>query len=206
MPIEVIAHPLAQHLLGHLRDVNTKPEAFRQYSNRLTTILALEGTRDLPTQPITIQTPLGPCPSHCLANSIAVVPILRAGLGMLEPVVSLFPDVSVGYIGLERDEQTAVARSYYKKLPNLNGKVVLLCDPMLATGGSASQATTWLKDLGATEVRMICVVAAPEGVEKLLGDHPDVRVFSSAMDDGLNEKKYIVPGLGDYGDRLYGTL
>lgn len=206
MPIQVVTHPLAQHLLASLRDEATTPDNFRQHSNRLTTILALEATRDLPTNPGTTRTPLCDAPSARLRNPLAVVPILRAGLGMLEPVVGIFPDVSVGYIGLERNEETAVANSYYKKLPKLENKTVLLCDPMLATGGSATQATALLKLSGATNVKMICVVAAPPGVERLLSDHPDVQVYTASIDDGLNERKYIVPGLGDYGDRLYGTL
>ncbi len=141
-----------------------------------------------------------------MRRPIAVVPILRAGLGMLEAIADLFPEVSVGYIGLERDERTAVANHYYCKLPSLEGKVVLLCDPMLATGGSACQAVRLLNEAGASSIRMLCVVAAPQGVERLLTEWPNVAIFAAAVDEGLDGRKYIVPGLGDFGDRLYGTM
>jgi uracil phosphoribosyltransferase len=206
MPVEVAKHPLAQHLLALLRNEETEPDQFRQYSKRLTTILTLEATRDLSVQPIPVRTPIELIEGAHLASPIAVVPILRAGLGMLEPIVDLLPHVSVGYIGLERDETTAVANSYYKKLPKLDGKVVLLCDPMLATGGSAAKAVSALVDAGAERVKMICVVAAPEGLECVLTRWPDVQVYTASIDDGLTTRKYIRPGLGDYGDRLYGTF
>jgi uracil phosphoribosyltransferase len=140
-----------------------------------------------------------------LDQSLAVVPVLRAGLGMLEPAVELFPEVAVGYIGLERHEDTAIAKSYYCKLPDLRGKYTLCLDPMLATGGSASQALNLIKEKGADTCVMVCVVAAPEGVAKLEADHPSIRIITAGLDEGLNDRKYIVPGLGDFGDRLYAT-
>ncbi|HVL38660.1 MAG TPA: uracil phosphoribosyltransferase, partial [Fimbriimonadaceae bacterium] len=141
-----------------------------------------------------------------LGQPLAVVPVLRAGLGMLEPITDLFPDVSVGYIGLERHHDTAIAHSYYSKLPVLSGKYTLCVDPMLATGGSASQAISLIKTHGPDRVVMVSVVSAPEGVRRLERDHPEVEIFTAALDRQLNEQKYILPGLGDYGDRLYGTL
>ncbi|MFN8218747.1 MAG: uracil phosphoribosyltransferase [Fimbriimonadales bacterium] len=141
-----------------------------------------------------------------LAQGLAVVPVLRAGLGMLDPILHLFPDVSVGYIGLERDHKTAIAHSYYCKLPTLTGRYTLCVDPMLATGGSASQAITLLKSHGASPVVMVCVISAPEGVARLQADHPDVDIITAAHDRELNEHKYILPGLGDFGDRLFGTM
>jgi uracil phosphoribosyltransferase len=141
-----------------------------------------------------------------LAQGLVVIPILRAGLAMLEPFLELFPDVSVGYIGLERDHATAVASSYYCKLPQVVGRTTLVVDPMLATGGSASQAIDVVKAAGASDVRLVCVVAAPEGVAAIEQAHPAVPIFAAALDRELNEKKYICPGLGDFGDRLYGTL
>ena len=157
------------------------------------------------TEAYTVQTPLAATEGHRLAERLAVVPVLRAGLGMLESAVELFPHVSVGYIGLERHEETAVARSYYRKLPSLAGMFTLCLDPMLATGGSASQAIALIKAAGATHISMVCIVAAPEGVARLATDHPEVAVYAAAMDDRLDARKYIVPGLGDFGDRLYGT-
>ena len=152
-----------------------------------------------------VETPLERAKAERLAQSLAVVPVLRAGMSMLDPALRLFPHVAVGYVGLERSHDTAIAHSYYCKLPPLEGRFTLLCDPMLATGGSASQAISLLKAHGAGPTVMVCVVAAPEGVEKLNTDHPDVPVYTAALDRELNEHSYIMPGLGDYGDRLYGT-
>jgi uracil phosphoribosyltransferase len=204
--LSILDHPLAAHLLASLRDTDTPPAQFREIARRLTTILVLEATRDMATAEARVITPLEETRARRLASAIAAVPILRAGLAMLGPVTDLFPDVAVGYVGLERNEATAVASSYYKKLPNLKGKLTLLLDPMLATGGSAVQAVDLLKAEGAEEVRMVCVVAAPEGTALLQSKHADVRVYTAALDRELNAKKYILPGLGDFGDRLYGTL
>ena len=206
MPLKILQHPLAAHFLTHLRDRTTKPANFRLLTKRLTVLLALEATRELATRPRAIETPMEALDSPILDDSLVAVPVLRAGLGMLDPLVEFFPDVSVGYIGLERDHETAVASSYYAKLPpQMNGRTTLILDPMLATGGSASQAITRVKEAGAGRVLMLCIVAAPEGVARLDADHPDVDVFTAGLDRGLNDVKYILPGLGDFGDRLYGT-
>ncbi|MBL8067991.1 MAG: uracil phosphoribosyltransferase [Armatimonadetes bacterium] len=206
MPVHVSTHPLAHHLLADLRDTGTDPHAFRRAARVLGTILALEATQTLPNRATKVQTPLEQTDAIVLGAPLAVVPILRAGLSMLEPFLELFPDVAVGYIGLERNEETAEASSYYCKLPRLDGTVAIVVDPMLATGGSASQAIGLVKQGNPRTVTLVSVVAAPEGVARMAADHPDVEVFVAALDRGLNEKKYILPGLGDYGDRLFGTL
>lgn len=206
MALTVLDHPLAEHLVAGLRDVNTSHHQYRQLARNLTTMLVLEATRGLRTRETEIQTPLESTCVNVLEQGLAVVPILRAGLGMLDPILQIFPDVSVGYIGLERDHNTAVAHSYYCKLPNLEGRYTLCVDPMLATGGSASQAISLLKSHGADPVVMVCVISSPEGVERLTKDHPDVRIVTAAHDRGLNDRKYILPGLGDFGDRLFGTM
>ncbi len=203
--LTVVPHPLAGHLLAALRDHRTEPERFRVLSRRLSAVLALEATRDLPTRPVTVTTPVGETTVRVLDSTVVAVPILRAGLGLLEAVTDLLPDVAVGYAGLERDEATLQPTSYYLKVPPLEGRTVLLLDPMLATGGSASFAVRLLEERGATDVRLVCVVAAPEGVERLRADHPGVRVVTAALDEGLDDRGYIVPGLGDFGDRLFGT-
>ncbi|CAN5375515.1 uracil phosphoribosyltransferase [soil metagenome] len=205
MAVHVLDHPLAGHLLAGLRDQSTPPDQFRHFARLLTQLLAIEATRGIRTQASEVQTPICSTGVRLLDQGLAVVPVLRAGLGMLEPIVQLFPDVSVGYIGLERHHETAIARSYYSKLPDLAGRFCLCVDPMLATGGSAAQAISFMKARGATEVTMVCVVAAPEGVTTLQAAHPDVEIVTGSVDEGLNDAKYIVPGLGDFGDRLYGT-
>ena len=172
----------------------------------LSTIVILEATRGLEVKVSTVHTPLEPTEGRTLSQGLAVVPVLRAGLSMLEPALRLFPDVAVGYIGLERSHLDATASSYYCKLPNLTDRYVLLADPMLATGGSAVQAAGVLKAQGASRTVMACIVAAPEGVEAMAAAHPDVEIFTAGLDRELNPQKYILPGLGDYGDRLYGTL
>jgi len=196
---------LAQHLVARLRDVETSPERFRDVARNLSRLIVYEATRNMPLMPSEVQTPLEMTQVNKLGSGLAVVPILRAGLSMLEASLELFPDVAVGYIGLERSHDTAIAHSYYVKLPKLAGRFTLCMDPMLATGGSASQALSLLKANGAKDLVMVCVIAAPEGVEKLLSDHPDVPIYTAALDRQLNDLKYILPGLGDYGDRLYGT-
>ncbi|MDR2982305.1 MAG: uracil phosphoribosyltransferase [Puniceicoccales bacterium] len=205
MLIKVLDHPLAAHALTHLRDKTTKPATFRALCNHVSIMLALEATRDLATKEVAVETPLESSTGHILARSLVVVPILRAGLGMVEPIATLFPDVSIGYIGLERDHATALPRSYYCKLPPLENTRVLLVDPMLATGGSAVQALDVIKACGGTEVFMLNVVASPQGVRLVETAHPDVPIITGALDRDLNSKKYILPGLGDFGDRLYGT-
>jgi len=204
--LHILDHPLAGHLLAGLRHRETPPERFRRLAKTLTTLLVVEATKAVPTRKQTIETPLESCEVDVLDGGLAVVPVLRAGLGMLEPIVELFPDVAVGYVGLERHHDTAIAHSYYCKLPQLEDRFTLCVDPMLATGGSASQAISLIKAAGAKQVVMVSVVAAPEGVAKLESAHPEIEIFTAALDRGLNEKKYILPGLGDFGDRLYGTL
>jgi uracil phosphoribosyltransferase len=205
MQIEVVQHPLVKHILTRLRDASTEPAQFRALARQLTLLLAVEATRDLPVREHTVQTPLETTQGHSLAQPIVAVPILRAGLGMLEAITELFTEVRVGYIGLERDEATAVARAYYCKLPPIGASRVLLLDPMLATGGSAAQAIEVLLKAGAQDIVHICVVAAPEGVRLLNERFPQVRIVAASIDRGLNDRKFILPGLGDFGDRLYGT-
>lgn len=203
--LHVVNHPLAQHLLTQLRNKYTPPEVFRSLTRKLTTILVIEAARNLPTEAVSVETPLEQTQGAVLSAKLVVVPILRAGLGMLEAVVELFPDVSVGYIGMERDHATAVANSYYLKLPPVEGRRVLLIDPMLATGGSVDQALAAIRSRGAEAMVLVCIVAAPEGVERILKHHPDVPIYTAALDRELNPAKYILPGIGDFGDRLYGT-
>ena len=205
MQIEVVQHPLVKHILTRLRDATTEPAQFRALARQLTLLLAVEATRDLPVREHTVQTPLEPTQGYSLAQPIVAVPILRAGLGMLEAITELFTEVRVGYIGLERDETTAIARAYYCKLPPIGESRVLLLDPMLATGGSAAQAIEVLLKAGAQDIVHICVVAAPEGVRLLNERFPQVRIVAASIDRGLNDRKFILPGLGDFGDRLYGT-
>jgi uracil phosphoribosyltransferase len=204
--LHVSAHPVVQDCLAGLRDQGTPPEEFRSLARRAITFLLHEATRDLPVRGATVRTPLADAPATLVAGEVVAIPVLRAGLGLLAPVLELLPRVSVGYIGLERDEQTAVARIYYQKLPPLAGKVPLLLDPMLATGGSAVQAVDLIEAAGGAGTRLICVVAAPEGVRALEERHPEVDVFTAALDLGLDDQAFIVPGLGDFGDRLFGTV
>jgi uracil phosphoribosyltransferase len=205
LPISVSKHPLVADSLRGLRDSTTQPDEFRALARNVITMLLYEATADLPVKRGTVRTPLADAPSLEVEQEVVAIPVLRAGLGLLAPVLELLPRVSVGYIGLERDEQTAVARIYYNKLPKLQGKIPLLLDPMLATGGSAAQALDLIKEAGGRDARMICIVAAPEGVKVLEDRHPEVDIYTAALDDHLNDRAYIVPGLGDFGDRLFGT-
>ena len=205
MPLHVSSHPLVGHGLRGLRDAKTPPEEFRVHARNVITMLLYEATADLPVRRGKVETPLAAADAIELESEVVAIPVLRAGLGLLAPVLELLPRVSVGYIGLERDEETAVARIYYNKLPKLQGKIPLLLDPMLATGGSAAQALDMIKEAGGRDTRMVCVVAAPEGVTVLEQRHPEVHVYTAALDERLNDRAYIVPGLGDFGDRLFGT-
>jgi uracil phosphoribosyltransferase len=205
MPVTVVDHPLAEHLLAQIRDRSTAPPVFRTLSKRLALALTLEAIRDLPTSEIEVETPLETTTGRVLPDLVAV-PILRAGLGMLEAVTELFPEVAVGYIGLERDEASLRPQSYYRKLPPVDGHHVLILDPMLATGGSGSAGTAAVKEAGSpASIRFVCVVAAPEGLQRMEREHPDVPIFAAAVDRRLNDNGYILPGLGDFGDRLFGT-
>ena len=190
-----------------LRDARTGPPAFRRAANRISVLLAAEALRDVPSAPGTVITPLGPAEGRVVRDDVVVVPVLRAGLGMLDAVLELLPAARVGHIGLQRDEATAIASKYYSKLPSdLGNSYVLMIDPMLATGGSAVAAIDLMKASGARTIRMICIVAAPEGVALVERHHPEVPVYTPVVDRNLDAHKYIVPGLGDFGDRLYGTV
>ena len=207
MALKLVEHPLVQDALAELRDARTPPPAFRRAANRISVLLAAEAMRDVPVVPAVITTPLGPADGRVVRNDVVVVPVLRAGLGMLDAVLELFPSARVGHIGLQRDEATAIASRYYSKLPpGINDSFVLMIDPMLATGGSAAAAIDLIKAAGARTIRMICIVSAPEGVMLLERQHPDVVVYTPVIDRELNAHKFIVPGLGDFGDRLYGTI
>jgi len=205
MPFHALTHPLAAHLITQLRDKNTKPAAFRALTHQLSQLLVLRATHDLGTREVAVETPLETTMGRVLAKPLVVVPILRAGLGMVESIVNLFPDVSIGYIGLERDHITAVARSYYCKLPPLANARVLVVDPMLATGGSAVNALDIITQRGGTDLHLLNIVASPEGVRAVEAAHPHVPVYAAVLDRTLDANKYILPGLGDFGDRLYGT-
>jgi uracil phosphoribosyltransferase len=207
VPVQLVEHPLVHDALVTLRDKRTPPESFRRAATRISVMLAAEALRELPSTSVTVETPIGPAAGRTILPDIVVVPVLRAGLGMLDAVLELVPDARVGHIGLQRDEMTAVASQYYSKLPQrLESSFVLMIDPMLATGGSAVAALDLLRRAGARRVRIVCIVAAPEGIAVVERQHPDVAIYTPAVDRGLNEHKYIVPGLGDFGDRLYGTL
>jgi uracil phosphoribosyltransferase len=207
VPVHIVDHPLVHDALVDLRDKHTPPEQFRRAATRISVLLAAEALREVPHTHVTIDTPLGPAAGRRLGPDIVVVPVLRAGLGMLDAVLELVPHARVGHIGLQRDEMTAVASQYYSKLPSsLHTSFVLMIDPMLATGGSAVAALHLLGEAGAVHVRIVCIVAAPEGIARVQREHPDVSIYTPIVDRGLNGHKFIVPGLGDFGDRLYGTV
>jgi uracil phosphoribosyltransferase len=203
----VVEHPLAQHKLGLMREATTTTKDFRQLMGELAAFLTYEATRDLETEQVEVATPLERAPvSRISGKKLGVVAVLRAGLGMLDAVIDLVPVARVGFVGVYRNEQTLEPVEYYCKLPgDLGERDVLVLDPMLATGGSASAALTLCKERGAVRTSLLCVVAAPAGVERVHADHPDVAVYAVSVDRGLNENGYILPGLGDAGDRLYGT-
>jgi uracil phosphoribosyltransferase len=205
--VTVVTHPLVQHKLGLLRDVNTTTQMFRQLVNELTLLLTYEATKDLADEEVEIETPLEWTRGRRISGKkVAVCPILRAGVGMLDAVLSLVPGARVGFIGLFRDEETLEPVEYYVKLPgDIADRDVILIDPMLATGNSTAAAIETVKRVGATSVRLIALIAAPEGVERVHRDHPEVPIVVASVDRGLNENGYILPGLGDAGDRLYGT-
>jgi uracil phosphoribosyltransferase len=206
MALRVVSHPLVEDVLAALRDRATPCDVFRQLARRVSLLLVAEATRDLPLRADEVETPLERTAVRRLAGRVVAVPVLRAGLGMLEAFLELVPQAEVGYFGLERNEETAVARRYYEKVPrDLGSAVVFLLDPMLATGGSAALALDGLRGLGAREARLLSIVAAPEGVRHLETEVPGVVVYTAALDRSLNERKYILPGLGDFGDRLFGT-
>jgi uracil phosphoribosyltransferase len=202
-----VAHPLVQHKLGLLRDKNTETHLFRQLVNELTLLLTYEATKDLAVEEGEVDTPLERTSvTRISGKKVAICPILRAGMGMLDGVLSLISGARVGFIGLYRDEETLQAVEYYVKLPNdIAERDVILLDPMLATGNSTAAAVATVKAAGATNIRLIALIAAPEGIAHIVEQHPDVRIVVASIDRQLNEKGYILPGLGDAGDRLYGT-
>jgi uracil phosphoribosyltransferase len=207
VPVTEVTHPLVRHKLGLLRDVHTTTEMFRRLVNELTLLLTYEATKDMGTEEIEVETPLQQTSAQRLSGKkVAVVPILRAGMGMLDGVLSLIPVARVGFVGLYRDEETLQPVEYFVKLPqDIADREVVLLDPMLATGNSTAAAVAILKRAGATQITLIALIAAPEGIEHIVADHPDVRIVVASVDSHLNEKGFIVPGLGDAGDRLYGT-
>jgi len=204
--ITVLNHPLITHKLTQMRKESTGTKDFRQNLDEIAGLMAYEISRDLPLQSIDIQTPVANCSTFELEKEIVLVPILRAGLGMVDGIRDLIPTAKVGHIGLYRDEKTLEPHEYFAKFPsNMPDSVVMILDPMLATGGSASAAITLLKKRGAKIIKLVCLVGAPEGVRRIEKEHPDVDIFLAALDEKLNEVGYIVPGLGDAGDRIFGT-
>ncbi|MDH4131327.1 MAG: uracil phosphoribosyltransferase [Gemmatimonadota bacterium] len=216
--LTVIGHPLVQHKLSLLRRRATSSRDFKQLVAEISMLIAYEATRDLPVEAAEIETPLGQITGHMVSSKrLILVPILRAGLGMLDGVSHLLPNARVGHIGMKRDEASLEPTHYYTKLPidepgpdakpseRRTGLEYFILDPMLATGGSATAAVTTLKTAGAYRIRLLCIVAAPEGIQRMLDGHPDVRIYTASLDEGLNAQGYIVPGLGDAGDRIFGT-
>lgn len=205
--LTVLDHPLILHKMSLLRSRDTGSRQFRQLVGEIATMLAYEVSRDLPTEPVTVETPLERMTGRQVApNRLTLVPILRAGLGMVEAISELLPGVQVGHLGLYRDHDSLEPVSYYAKLPGVSAdRSYFVLDPMLATGGSALAAVTTLKSAGAKRIRFLCIVAAPEGVRRMLEGHPDVPIYAAALDRELNASGYILPGLGDAGDRLFGT-
>lgn len=205
--IHVFDHPLIQHKLTYIRDIETGTKEFRELVDEVATLMAYEITRELPLKEVEVQTPVCKAKSSVLAGKkLGIVPILRAGIGMVDGILKLIPAAKVGHIGLYRDPETLQPIEYYVKLPSdVSERDFILVDPMLATGGSAIAAVESLKSRGATSIKFMCLIAAPEGVKALTDAHPDVDIYIAAMDEKLDEKGYIVPGLGDAGDRLFGT-
>ncbi len=207
MALYITNHPLIQHKLTIMRKRETGTLEFRELLKEIGMLMGYEVCRDFPLKEVEIETPMQKMTAHELdGKKVAVVPILRAGLGMVDGLLTLIPAAKVGHIGMYRDEKTHEPVFYYYKMPEGKDRLVLLTDPMLATGGSACDAIKRLKDDGYTHIRMVCLVASPQGVERLQREHPDVDIYTAALDDGLNKDCYILPGLGDAGDRIFGTL
>lgn len=204
--INIIKHPLIEHKLTKLRDKTTDTRNFRAYLNEIAGLMAYEISRDLPLREVEIETPVCSSMTKILSKELVLVPILRAGLGMVDGIVRLISDARVGHIGIARNEGTLKPEPYYEKLPvGFENAIIMVLDPMLATGGSASAAIRSLKEQGARSIKLVCIVGAPEGVKKIEDEHPDVDIFLASLDKKLNDIGYIVPGLGDAGDRLFGT-
>ncbi len=205
--VTIMDHPLIIHKISKMRDEKTSSKEFREYVNEIAMLMGYEVTRDLPMEEVEIKTPIAVANTKIIAGKkLAIIPILRAGLGMVDGMLKLMPNVRVGHVGLYRDHETLEPVPYYCKFPeDIANRDVIVVDPMLATGGSAVDAIKFLKEKGAKSIKFVCIVAAPQGVEKLANTHPDVEVFCGALDNTLNENGYIVPGLGDAGDRIFGT-
>lgn len=205
--VHVMDHPLIQHKLSLIRDKSTGVKEFRELVEEVSLLMAYEVTRDLPLEEVEVETPVSKAKAKVIAGKkVGIVPILRAGLGMVDGMTKLIPAAKVGHIGLYRDPETLLPVEYYCKLPSdIEERELIIVDPMLATGGSAAAAITFLKQRGAKNIKLVCLIAAPEGIEKVQGEHNDVDIFVAAVDEKLNEHGYIVPGLGDAGDRLFGT-
>ena len=203
----IFDHPLIQHKLSVLRDKNTSSKEFRELISEIAMLMCYEATRDLPLEEVTVETPVATAVCHRLAGKkLAIVPILRAGLGMVDGMVSLIPNAKVGHIGLFRDPETHEPVKYYYKMPaDIAERDIIVVDPMLATGGSASAAIQFLKEDGVKHIKLMCIIGCPEGIARIQADHPDVDIYVAACDERLNEHAYIVPGLGDAGDRIFGT-
>ena len=205
--VHIMDHPLVNHKITMIRDENTDTNNFRKLVYEISLLIGYEATKDLKLKDIEIKTPMMKTTQKVLADKVAIVPILRAGLGMLDGILDLVPNAHVGHIGLQRNEETLQPEEYYCKLPkDLSEREVLLVDPMLATGGSSAAAVSFIKARGAKNIKLLCIIAAPEGLKVMNEQHPDVKVFCGALDEKLNEKGYILPGLGDAGDRIFGTL
>ena len=204
--LEVLNHPLITHKLTQMRQVQTGTKDFRENLDEIAELMAYEVCRDLPVEPVDIETPVAPCTGYQLSKEVIIVPSLRAGIGLLDGIRRLVPTAKVGFIGMYRDEETLEPHEYFAKFPkDLEHAVVMVVDPMLATGGSAVAAINVIKQRGAKNIKLVCLVGVPEGVRAVQKAHPDVDIYLAAMDDHLNEKGYIVPGLGDAGDRIFGT-
>jgi uracil phosphoribosyltransferase len=205
--VHIIDHPLIQHKLTFMRDKNTSSKDFRALLEEIAMLMGYEVTRDLPLEEVQIETPVGPATTRVITGKkLAIVPILRAGLGMVDGLLNLVPSARVGHIGLYRDPETLKPVEYYCKLPSdADERIIIVVDPMLATGGSASAALTFLKQKGCSQIKLMCLIAAPEGIAAMQKAHPDIDIYVAAVDEKLNEHAYIVPGLGDAGDRLFGT-
>lgn len=204
--LTVLDHPLIKHKLALMRDEKTKTKDFSEQLNEIAGLMAYEVGKEFPTKPVDVKTPMGMCHTEMLAKDVVLVPILRAGMGMTQGIRSIIPTAKVGFIGLYRDEKTLQPVEYFAKFPkNLDEAVVIVLDPMLATGGSAAAALELIKKRGAKSIKLVCLVGAPEGVKKVQDEHPDVDIYLAALDEKLNDIGYIVPGLGDAGDRIFGT-
>ncbi|TLD70071.1 uracil phosphoribosyltransferase [Phragmitibacter flavus] len=205
MPLQILQHSLAQVWVAELRDVKTETARFRSLCNRLTAVLFLEATRDLMLRSCEVQTPLEDCEGAVLGSGVVIIPVLRAGLGMVPPILELMPEAQVGHLGVERDHVTALPRCYYSNIPEITDQTVIIVDPMLATGGSLLHAIGEARAVGARDLRVLSIIAAPEGVAMIEEKEPRVMIYTAVLDRCLNEQKYILPGIGDFGDRLMGT-